>query len=94
MNSDICFHSLMQMGLKIDDMVMLWTQFRGVSKAFKDAVERVFILRHLNKIYLIFDGGAYICVYCMLERSSQLIYAPDLAISQDRTTISTGKGKE
>ncbi|KAH8102084.1 hypothetical protein BXZ70DRAFT_52549 [Cristinia sonorae] len=49
---DLFYEILMLVGVKIEDMTWLWTTGREVSRAFKDATERVFIERHLKYTYL------------------------------------------
>ncbi|KAL0564403.1 hypothetical protein V5O48_017646 [Marasmius crinis-equi] len=57
LSADVFFHVLMYIGTKEEDMTFLWTTCREVSRDFKDAVERVFIARHLKKTYLRVDAG-------------------------------------
>ena len=56
-NTDVFTHILMFIGTKDHDMTWLWTTCREVSRDFKDAVERVFITRHLKKTWLRVEGG-------------------------------------
>ncbi|KAK1215251.1 hypothetical protein PQX77_022153 [Marasmius sp. AFHP31] len=56
-NADVFSRILMLIGTKDRDMLWLWTTCREVSRDFKEAVERVFILRHLKKTWLKVDGG-------------------------------------
>ncbi|ESK94734.1 hypothetical protein Moror_14229 [Moniliophthora roreri MCA 2997] len=54
---DIFFNVLLFVGVKDRDLLFLWTTCREVSRDFKNAVERVFIIKHLNKTFLKMDGG-------------------------------------
>ncbi|KAJ8082634.1 hypothetical protein PM082_008489 [Marasmius tenuissimus] len=56
-NIDVFSCILMFIGTKDRDMLWLWTTCREVSRDFKEAVEQVFILRHLKKTWLKVDGG-------------------------------------
>jgi len=55
--ADIFYHVLMYVGTQVDDLVWLWRSCRAVSHDFEDAVERVFITRHLSKTFLSVNGG-------------------------------------
>lgn len=68
-SADVFYAILMFTGVKIHNLVWLWTS-RNVSRQFKDAVERVFIMRHLKRTRLSIYGGAWYSVlaasYCTL----------------------------
>lgn len=57
LSAEIFYEILMYGGVGQDDMMTLWTECRGFSRAFKDAVERVFIGRHLDKTSLLINAG-------------------------------------
>lgn len=81
-SADVLYRILMFTGVKIHDLVWLWTS-RNVSRQFKDAVERVFIIRHLKRTCLSSNGGAW---YSVL--TTQIPYtAASLLISSECTVF-------
>ncbi|KAH8102089.1 hypothetical protein BXZ70DRAFT_1006712 [Cristinia sonorae] len=56
-NTDVFYNILLFSGTKTHDLTWLWTSCREVSRAFKDATERVFITRHLKYTNLSTDIG-------------------------------------
>ncbi|KAF9269822.1 hypothetical protein L218DRAFT_993813 [Marasmius fiardii PR-910] len=56
-NADVFSSILIHIGVRVEDMVFLWTTCREVSRGSKDAVERVFIMKHLKRTYLKIDAG-------------------------------------
>ncbi|KAK7049833.1 hypothetical protein VNI00_005263 [Paramarasmius palmivorus] len=56
-SADVFYNILLFTGVNERDMLFLWTTCREVSRDFKDAVERVFITKHLKKTFLKIDGG-------------------------------------
>ncbi|KAK0470244.1 uncharacterized protein EV420DRAFT_100128 [Desarmillaria tabescens] len=52
---DIFYEVLLKSGVK--DLSFLWINCRQVSRNFKDAVERVFITKHLKKTWIHIDPG-------------------------------------
>jgi len=56
-DADVFFDILMCVGISADELVWLWTSCREVSRHCKDAVERIFISKHLKKTFLSVPGG-------------------------------------
>lgn len=66
-SADVFYNILMFIGVKTRDLVFLWTTCREVSRDFKNAVEHVFITRHIKKTFLKIDGGTFrvdLCSRC------------------------------
>ncbi|KAL0564402.1 hypothetical protein V5O48_017645 [Marasmius crinis-equi] len=70
-SSDAFFHVLMHIEVKDQHLVFLWTTCRGASKDFKDAVERVFITRHLKKTSLKVDADLF--EYCNALNDGEIV---------------------
>ncbi|SJK99558.1 uncharacterized protein ARMOST_02866 [Armillaria ostoyae] len=52
---DVFYAILLRCGVRVKDLCFLWLNCRPVSRKCKDAVERVFVTKHLNKTWLRFD---------------------------------------
>lgn len=52
LNADVAYYILLYVGVELKDLTWLWATCREVSRPFKDAVERVFITKHLKRTSL------------------------------------------
>ncbi|KAK0214071.1 hypothetical protein IW262DRAFT_1466625 [Armillaria fumosa] len=54
---DIFYEIILKYGVK--DLSFLWINCRQVSRNFKEAVERVFVIKHLKKTWIHIDPGEW-----------------------------------
>ncbi|SJK99556.1 uncharacterized protein ARMOST_02864 [Armillaria ostoyae] len=54
---DIFYEIILKYGVK--DLTFLWINCRQVSRNFKEAVERVFVIKHLKKTWIHIDPGEW-----------------------------------
>lgn len=52
---DIFYEIILKYGVK--DLTFLWTTCRQVSRNFKEAAERLFVIKHLKKTWIHIDPG-------------------------------------
>ncbi|KAK0470269.1 uncharacterized protein EV420DRAFT_1499461 [Desarmillaria tabescens] len=73
--TDIFYEILLNSGVK--DPSFLWITCRQVSRSFKDAVERVFVARHLKKTWLHIDAGNWYS-----PEHGKVFFAPEFKFSR------------
>ncbi|KAK7026503.1 hypothetical protein VNI00_015583 [Paramarasmius palmivorus] len=88
-NSNVFFNILMFVGVKESDLTFLWTTCRGVSRDFKDAVERVFIARHIQKTWIRFihAGTQFQFSHIDPDDPSRAVFRDEETSIQDRPVI-------